>query len=186
MSRDGLLPKIFGDIHKKYKTPWFSTLVTGVAVAIPALFLNMEFVIDLTAVGTLFAFILVCAGILYMDHTGISKMAKFKVPYLNGKFIILPLLLVGIYVVYTYFGAEYLNPSIHPLYGVFWACWAILAIAAIKYNFSLLPVLGILTNLYLMAELGTSNWSMFLIWLVIGSVIYFTYGYKHSKLNKKK
>jgi APA family basic amino acid/polyamine antiporter len=184
MSRDGLLPKVFGDIHKKYKTPWFSTLVTGVLVAVPAMFLNMEFVIDLTAVGTLFAFILVCGGILYMDHTGLSQKAKFRVPYINGKLLILPLLAIGLFLVYKYVGAEYLHPLDHPLYGIFWLTWLVLGLLAIKYNFSLLPVIGILVNLYLMAELGTSNWTMFLIWLVIGIVIYFSYGYKHSKLRK--
>lgn len=184
MSRDGLLPKVFGDIHPKYKTPWFSTLVTGVLVALPAMFLNMEFVIDLTAVGTLFAFILVCGGILYMDHTGLSERAKFRVPYINGKFLVLPLLVLGIYLVYTYVGVEYLHPLDHPLYGIFWLTWIVLGVLAVKYNFSLLPVIGILVNLYLMAELGTSNWTMFLIWLVIGIVIYFAYGYKNSKLRK--
>lgn len=182
MSRDGLLPKIFGDIHVKYKTPWFSTLVTGVLVAIPAMFLNMEFVIDLTAVGTLFAFILVCGGILYMDHTGLSQRAKFKVPYINGKYLIIPLLAIAVWVVFTRFGAEYLNFMEHPLYGIFWLTWAVLGVLAFRYNFSLLPVIGILVNLYLMAELGASNWTMFLIWLIIGMVIYFTYGFKHSKL----
>jgi APA family basic amino acid/polyamine antiporter len=184
MSRDGLLPKIFGDIHKKYKTPWFSTIVTGFLVAIPAMFLNMEFVIDLTAVGTLFAFIMVCGGILYMDHHGISKSAKFKVPYINGKYLIIPLLAVAVWVVNTYFGSEYFNMMEHPLYGIFWLTWVVLGILAIKYNFSLLPVIGILVNLYLMAELGTSNWTMFLIWLAIGMAIYFMYGYKNSKLRK--
>lgn len=186
MSRDGLLPKIFGDIHKKYKTPWFSTIVTGFLVAIPAMFLNMEFVIDLTAVGTLFAFIMVCGGILYMDHHGISKTAKFKVPYINGKYLIIPLLAVAVWVVNTYFGSEYFNMMEHPLYGIFWLTWVVLGISAIKYNFSLLPVIGILVNLYLMAELGTSNWTMFLIWLAIGMGIYFMYGYKNSKLRKLK
>jgi APA family basic amino acid/polyamine antiporter len=185
MSRDGLLPKVFGDIHKKYKTPWFSTIVTGFLVAIPAMFLNMEFVIDLTAVGTLFAFIMVCGGILYMDHHGISKTAKFKVPYINGKYLIIPLLAIAVWLVNMYFGNEYFNFMEHPLYGIFWLTWAVLGVTAIKYNFSLLPVIGILVNLYLMAELGTSNWTMFLIWLAIGIAIYFMYGYKNSKLRKK-
>jgi len=54
-----------------------------------------------------------------------------------------------------------------------------------KYNFSLLPIFGILTNLYLMTELGWTNWRMFIIWMSIGLVIYFSYGYSHSKLAKK-
>jgi len=52
-----------------------------------------------------------------------------------------------------------------------------------KYNFSLLPVAGILVNLYLMTELGASNWFIFLIWLVLGLSVYFAYGYRKSKLN---
>lgn len=184
MSRDGLLPKKFASIHKKYKTPWFSTIVTGFLVAIPAMFMNMEFVIDLTAVGTLFAFILVCGGILYMDHTGLSEKAKFRVPYINGKYLIIPLLALGVWIVSNYMDPEYLNILKHPLYGIFWLTWAVLGLLAFKYNFSLLPVIGILVNLYLMAELGTSNWTMFIIWLVVGCVIYFSYGYKNSKLRK--
>lgn len=183
MSRDGLLPKNFGKIHPKYKTPGFATIITGVLVAIPALFMDMEFVIDLTAVGTLFAFILVCGGILYMDYSGISKRSKFKVPYVNGKYYILPLLALVIFLVSTQLGGEYFNPLIHPLYGILWLTWIILGILAFKFSFSLLPVIGILVNLYLMTELGVSNWTMFLIWLVIGSVIYFSFGRKHSKLN---
>lgn len=182
MSRDGLLPKAFGKIHPKYKTPGFSTIVTGFLVAIPALFMNMEFVIDLTAVGTLFAFILVCGGILYMDFTGISQRSKFKVPFINGKYFILPLFFLTAYIIYSNWGGEYFNPLDHPLYGFLWFVWIVLGIFAFKYNFSLFPVIGILVNLYLMTELGISNWTMFLIWLVIGCVIYFLFGRKYSRL----
>jgi basic amino acid/polyamine antiporter, APA family len=57
---------------------------------------------------------------------------------------------------------------------------------ALKMKFSMLPVLGILTNLYLMTELGVTNWTIFLIWLAIGLVIYFSYGYNHSKLKNNE
>ncbi|NDC42881.1 MAG: amino acid permease, partial [Chitinophagia bacterium] len=63
MSRDGLLPPIFARIHPKFKTPSFSTVLTGLVVGIPAMFLNLNEVVQLTSVGTLFAFVLVCAGI---------------------------------------------------------------------------------------------------------------------------
>jgi len=69
-----------------------------------------------------------------------------------------------------------------PLLIVLWLVWLGLAIASFLQSFSLLPVLGILTNLYLMTELGISNWIMFLIWLIIGLVIYFGYGYRKSNL----
>jgi amino acid transporter len=67
MSRDGLLPKIFSSIHPKFRTPWFSTLLTGVVVAVPALFMNLTEVTDLSVIGTLFAFVIVCAGVLVKD-----------------------------------------------------------------------------------------------------------------------
>jgi hypothetical protein len=62
--------------------------VTGFVVGIPALFFKMDFFVDLTSVGTFFAFILVCGGILYLDHKGISAQSKFRVPYLNGKYLV--------------------------------------------------------------------------------------------------
>ena len=86
MSRDGLLPKQFSKIHPKYKTPSFATIVTGFVVAIPALFLNLETVTDLCSIGTLFAFCLVCAGVLVLQDKDIPR-GKFRIPYINGKYI---------------------------------------------------------------------------------------------------
>lgn len=185
MSRDGLLPKQFGSIHPKYKTPAFATIITGFLVGIPSLFLNMQFFIDLTSVGTFFAFILVCGGILYMDVKGLSKQSKFKVPYINGKFIIGILLVVALWATQVYGGGILNHINEKNLMVVFWVVWLALAVLGFIKNLSLLPVLGILTNLYLMTELGWSNWLMFIIWLIIGLTIYFLYGYKNSKLAKK-
>ena len=67
MSRDGLLPKRFSNIHPKFKTPAFSTVVTGLFVAVPALFLNLKEVTDLSSIGTLFAFVIVNAGVIRME-----------------------------------------------------------------------------------------------------------------------
>ncbi|NDV94668.1 amino acid permease [Dysgonomonas sp. 521] len=184
MSRDGLLWPKFAKIHPKYKTPSFSTIITGVLVCIPSLFLDMQFVVDLTSVGTFFAFILVCAGVLFLDHKGESKKAKFKVPYINGQYIIFILLVVAVYLFISKTDAvEVITRK--PLLLIFWAVWLGLAIAAFKYRFSLLPIMGILTNLYLMTELGWSNWIMFLIWLAIGLIIYLAYGYRKSKLARQ-
>ena len=72
--------------------------------------------------------------------------------------------------------------GLKPLLYVFWLTWLILAVLSFRYRFSLLPVLGILTNLYLMTELGVWNWGAFIVWLIIGLLIYFLYGYKNSKL----
>ena len=181
MSRDGLLWKRFSTIHPKYKTPSFATIVTGFLVAIPSLFMDLKFFVDLTSVGTFFAFIMVCAGILFLDAKGLTAQAKFKVPYINGKYIIgVVLLAVFTYVVMSTDFLETLENK--PLLIVFWLVWFVLAVQGFRYNFSLLPVIGVLTNLYLMTELGASNWQIFGIWLVLGLIVYFSYGYRKSKL----
>lgn len=194
MSRDGLLWKRFATIHPKYKTPSFATIVTGIVVTIPALFFKMDFFVDLTSVGTFFAFILVCAGVLYMDKSGLSEKSKFKVPYINGKYLVGLGFIVGLVLMYFY-GQDSLNEwktlgvgkvILHKsLVLVFWLTWLVLSILSFKHNFSLLPVIGILINLYLMSELGASNWIIFIIWLILGLAIYFLYGYKNSKLRKE-
>ena len=181
MSRDGLLWKRFSTIHPKYKTPSFATIVTGFLVAIPSLFMDLKFFVDLTSVGTFFAFIMVCAGVLFLDAKGLTAQAKFKVPYINGKYIIgVVLLAVFAYVVMSTDFLETLGNK--PLLIVFWLVWLVLAVQGFRYNFSLLPVIGVLTNLYLMTELGASNWQIFGIWLVLGLIVYFSYGYRKSKL----
>ena len=85
MSRDGLLPKKFSTIHPKYKTPSYATVVTGFVVAIPALFMNLTMVTDLCSIGTLFAFVLVCAGVLKLQMTPDAPRGKFRTPYINSK-----------------------------------------------------------------------------------------------------
>ncbi|MFX6315235.1 amino acid permease, partial [Acinetobacter baumannii] len=64
MSRDGLLPKKFASIHPKFHTPAFATIITGLLVGIPTLFVPSSLMTDLTSIGTLFAFVLVCFGVL--------------------------------------------------------------------------------------------------------------------------
>ncbi|MBP6385515.1 MAG: amino acid permease [Pseudarcicella sp.] len=182
MSRDGLLWKRFSNIHPKFRTPSFATIVTGFVVAIPSLFLDMGFFVDLTSVGTFFAFILVCAGVLYLDYQGLSKNAKFKIPYINGKYIVGLIFIIA----FAYHIKENILISTiqeKPLLLVFWIVWASLSVLSFLFKCSILPVMGILTNLYLMTELGISNWLIFTIWLAIGLIIYFMYGYKNSKLN---
>ena len=191
MSRDGLLWKRFSNIHPRYQTPSFATIVTGFVVAVPSLFLNMRFFVDLTSVGTFFAFILVCGGILYLDAKGLTRQSKFRVPYVNGKFIVGAGLLVAVTAVFLY-GQETLRTwgdlglagiaEHKALTVIFWLTWASLSVLSFQHNFSLLPVMGVLTNLYLMTELGVSNWLIFVVWLAIGLVIYFAYGRRHSKL----
>ena len=67
---------------------------------------------------------------------------------------------------------------------VFLLFCAALAVLSFQKKLSLLPVLGLLINLYLMTQLGINNWTMFFVWLLLGLVIYFTYGYKNSRLGR--
>ncbi|MCK9412447.1 MAG: amino acid permease [Prolixibacteraceae bacterium] len=195
MSRDGLLPPIFAKLHPKYRTPGFSTIVTGFLVALPALFMNLTEVTDLTSIGTLFAFILVSGGILIINPKG-SRTGNdkgFIVPYLNSRYYIPPtLLIVGFILAYTHAGVPgleniFTNYSIHSIpYILFWLTTIIVTILSIVKAWSFIPVIGLLTNFYLMSELGITNWTRFGVWLVIGLLFYFSYGIFHSKLSEAK
>ena len=262
MSRDGLLPKSFSKIHPKYKTPSFATIVVGFVVAVPSLFMNLTIVTDLCSIGTLFAFVLVCTGVLVLQNKPDIKRGKFKIPYANAKYII-PVLFAAILVLaFTKYKTE-TNNFLHntdkvydpisfvtsldatelksvqnqiierqsriniiernpdaeaflgnmdaaayqkfidestvspqkkynsgwslfmhkiPMWIFLFLCVVICYYSIVK-NLSLIPVLGLLSCLYMMCELGISNWIGFGIWLLVGLVVYFMYGYKHSKLN---
>jgi APA family basic amino acid/polyamine antiporter len=80
MSRDGLLPKMFSDIHPKYRTPWRSNLLFMVFVALFAAFAPIQLVGEMTSIGTLFAFVLVCAGIMVMRRTHPELPRPFRTP----------------------------------------------------------------------------------------------------------
>jgi APA family basic amino acid/polyamine antiporter len=186
MSRDGLLPKAFSRIHPKYQTPSFATIVTGFVVAIPALFMNLTEVTDLTSIGTLFAFVLVCGGVLLLPKTEAVK-GKFHIPYINAKFVVPVIFVAGMAFFWKPMIAMFSAENSHEQFPIalFIVLSAILTVLAVVKNLSLIPVLGLLSCFYLMTELGYTNWLRFLIWLVIGLVIYFTYGYKHSRLSKE-
>jgi APA family basic amino acid/polyamine antiporter len=130
MARDGLLPKgFFADIHERFRTPWKSTILTGVFVAILAAFLPLRILAEMTNIGTLLAFVIVCAAVLIMRKTNPDAERPFRVP-------------------------------LYP--------WT--------------PVLGILTCLLLMFSLPAENWWRLIIWMAVGFVIYFSYGYSRSLL----
>jgi amino acid transporter len=196
MSRDGLLPKIFSSIHPKFRTPWFSTLLTGVLVAVPALFMNLSEVTDLSVIGTLFAFVIVCAGVLVKDKEFAGQ--KRFVPYINSRYIapVLFLLIVGALfyfngeTVRTFF-SDYTSTEesafIHKIpYFVFIAFALVMAALCVVKRLSLIPVLGVMCCTYLMTELGITNWIRFGVWLIIGFFVYFLYSYRHSKLHSRE
>ena len=129
MSRDGLLPKYFAKVHPKYQTPHVTTIWTGVAVGVVAAFANINEIVELTNIGTLFAFVLVCAGIIILRRTDPDRPRVFKTPFVP---------------------------------------W--------------IPLLGIAMCVYLMMGLPTITWIRFGVWLVIGMVLYFTYGFWKSRI----
>lgn len=193
MSRDGLLPKKFSTIHKKYQTPSFSTIMVGFVVAVPTLFIPSEEVLNLCSMGTLFAFILVCAGVLKMQNDPNRPAGKFRTPYLNGKFIVPGLMVLAAVLVYVY-GKEWLSDLMDwqnwntgkdkiPMYLFIGIC-LLMAVESFRKNLSLIPVLGLIFCFYMMAQIPLSSWIGFGVWLVIGLIIYFTFGIKNSKLNK--
>jgi amino acid transporter len=195
MSRDGLLPPVFSKIHKKYRTPVVASVIAGILVAVPSLFLNLTEVTDLTSIGTLFAFILVSGGILILNPRGTGDSKGFKVPYLNSRWWLLPLWFIVITSLTATGMVNWPDLTDSGLPGrqdssrlipliVFIVVSIWVTIKAIAGQWSLIPVLGLVTNLYLMSELGITNWLRFLIWLVIGLLLYFTYGARHSLIGR--
>lgn len=266
MSRDGLLPKKFSKIHPKYKTPSFSTIVVGFVVAIPALFMNLTMVTDLCSIGTLFAFVLVCGGVLVLQNKKDIPRGKFKTPYVNGKFVYPTLVALALILAFTTYKKETsnflsfqpvlkekneilmqlnapqlkvlhtetqqknssnnssINSASHDLESYYSdksvdalikdvkqagfqhvkfyhssmyafahkiPSWIFILFSlsmifvVIKHNLSLIPLLGLLSCLYMMSQIELKNWIAFSIWLLIGLIIYFGYSRKKSKLHLK-
>ena len=129
MARDGLLPPFMAKVHPKYRTPWVGTIITGTFVASIAAFANIAEVVDLTNIGTLFAFVLVSFGVIVLRRVEPNRPRPFRVP-----------------------GAPYT------------------------------PLISVVACFYLMWQLPTITWIRFGIWLALGLVIYFLYGYGHSVL----
>lgn len=133
MARDGLLPvSFFGAVHDRFKTPWKSTILTGILVAAMGALLPLHILADLTNIGTLLAFTIVCGAVLIMRKTHPDLPRPFKVPLVP-----------------------------------------------------LVPLLGVGMCLLLMFSLAPGNWARLFIWLAVGLLIYFLYGYRHSHLGKE-
>ena len=130
MARDGLMPVgFFGAVHPKFKTPYKSTILTGLVVAIAASLLPLSILADLTSIGTLFAFALVCLSVLILRYVDPDRERPFRCPF-------------------------------SPVF----------------------PAMGILLCVALMLSLPSENWMRLILWLAVGLMIYFAYGYWHSKL----
>jgi APA family basic amino acid/polyamine antiporter len=186
MSRDGLLPKKFAKIHPKFKTPSFATIVTGLIVALPALFIDANIVTDLTSIGTLFAFVLVCAGVLRLPKA--AEGQKFKLPYINSRFIAPALFAIFLYFAWDKFVYNYQHLYEIGFDEALFVIYVVLAAGIVGYaaykKYTLIPVLGLLCCLYLMVEIPAKSWLVFVCWMALGLGIYFLFGFKNSKLNQ--
>jgi APA family basic amino acid/polyamine antiporter len=132
MARDGLLPQWAAKVHPKYRTPHVTTILTGVVVAVFAGIANINEVVELTNIGTLFAFVLVAVGILVLRRTNPEAPRPFRTPLVP-----------------------------------------------------LVPLLAIASCTFLMVQLPWVTWVRFGIWLALGLVFYFLYGYRNSRLRRE-
>jgi APA family basic amino acid/polyamine antiporter len=131
MARDGLLPQWAARVHHRYRTPHLTTIATGAVVAFFAAFANINEVIELTNIGTLFAFVIVAIGVLVLRLREPARERPFRTP----------------------------------------AIWIVAPGA-------------ILSCAFLMSQLPLITWIRFGAWLIIGIVIYFTYGYRRSRVHR--
>jgi len=130
MARDGLISyRFFGAVHPRFRTPHNATILTGVLVAVVAALFPLKILADLVNIGTLMAFVIVCAAVMVMRQTNPDLARPFRTPFVP-----------------------------------------------------VVPVLGMASNLLMMLYLGWENWLRLFVWLVIGLVIYASYGRHHSKL----
>jgi len=82
LGRDGLVPNsFFGDVHPKWRTPWKSTILTGFFVAAMAGFIPLSILAEMTSIGTLFAFVIVCGAVLVMRRTNPDAKRPFRAPF---------------------------------------------------------------------------------------------------------
>lgn len=187
MSRDGLLPKRFSKVHPKFHTPSFATIVTGFMVGIPSLFVSSSTMTDLTSIGTLFAFVLVCFGVLVLPKIArVKGGSAFQLPYINGKYLIPAIVMLTSFLFRTRINDALTNLSSEGhqemLFLVFMLIAIITAIKSFIGSYSVIPVIGALSCLYLMIEIPAISWLWFFAWMGLGLTIYFLYGRKRSKL----
>ena len=193
MSRDGLMPKKFMTIHPKYNTPSYATVITGIVVGIPILFTDKSFILDFTSIGTIFAFVLVCGGVLLLPAK--KKLpGRFHMPYINSK-IIFPIIFLGGLAFFYFWQPTFFQNLMDwrdPAEGEFRISMfffivinLILCVLAFVKNLSLIPLMGLSSCLYLLTGMTHNNWFWFAVWFAIGLVIYFSYGYRNSKLQKE-
>lgn len=192
MSRDGLLPKKFSKVHSRYRTPSYATIVAGLVVIVATLCIPSDVVLNLCSMGTLFAFVLVCAGVLKLESNPDSPKSRFRTPYINSKYIFPASVIVSIILLSVY-GKEWMAGMVTydnwtsfsnkiPMW-LFMILCLVMSYLCFMKKFSLIPVMGLVFCFYMMAQIPLSSWFGFLMWLLAGLVIYFGFSYGNSKLN---
>jgi APA family basic amino acid/polyamine antiporter len=190
MSRDGLLPRIFSRVHPVYRTPHVTTLWTGIFVMFFSAFASIDEVVELTNIGTLFAFVLVCGGVMILRHTNPHHPRPFRTPWVP----LLPLWLGVLwllprYVVRATDGGSRLEYLLLIAIATLGTVFSLVGVGAlirgrrvpevVKTEFALA---GIAACFWLMRGLPIITWWRFGLWLVAGLDIYLLYGLHRSKL----
>ncbi|MCS7162349.1 MAG: amino acid permease [Bacteroidia bacterium] len=191
MSRDGLLPAWLGRIHPRFRTPHRATLLTGLAVGVPLFFSSLSAVVDMTSMGTLVAFAVVCAGVAYLHYRPPAAYApRFRVPYIPGRWLYIGLLGIGLLWAYLSnpqgFSAlwDWSQGGSLWRYRVFLLILLIIGYFVVSYNLSMLPILGLISTLYFIVELDMQNWIRLGVWTGAGLLIYFGYSYWHAHVGR--
>jgi APA family basic amino acid/polyamine antiporter len=129
MCRDGLLPRGLAKVHPRFGTPARLTIIIGLVTTALSGFISLGALAELVNIGTLFAFVVVSAGVIILRRTRPDLPRAFRTPLVP-----------------------------------------------------VLPILSVLACIYLMLNLPVETWLRFVIWMIIGAVLYFVYGYRHSRV----
>lgn len=189
MARDGLLPKFFAKVHPRFQTPYVTTILTGVLVAVSASFMDISAVILLCNIGTLFAFVIVCGSVLLLRYRDAIQVGEGPPAYRLSAMCTLgmvPLLLL--WAMFAHTNGDKLTALLcTPLciwVGLLWLRLPKAPDRPFNAPFApLIPMLGIITCTWLMMGSPWETWVRFFVWLAVGTVIYFLYGIHHSSLN---
>ena len=131
MSRDRLLPALFSNVHPRFRTPWISSITVGTFVGVLAATLPINVLDEMVSIGTLLAFVIVCAGIWVLRRRSPNLPRPFRAPWVP-----------------------------------------------------FVPIMGIVISLAMMVSLAGLTWLRLAVWLVIGMIIYFFYGRRHSRVQQ--
>jgi amino acid transporter len=190
MSRDGLLPPGLSRVHSRFGTPYRTTIGTGLIVAAAAALTPINVSSELCSIGTLFAFCIVCGGVIVLRRTRPDLQRPFHVPGGPWLAILLSAALLSAVAILPLHAPRILEGALFAEGAPAWFTWlfkgalmASLAALCVVFRRQPLPLTGIVLCLYLMVSLPGSAWVRFLVGLAAGLALYAVYGFRHSVLN---